>query len=238
VDNATAAPAKKPTLLTRVISSLVLAPLTLFAILKGGYLFIGLVLLAVAISYYEWVRLANVSPQRYRTVFIGAFYLAFCFVAYVFLRFDFRQGGWLASSLVLAIWASDTGAYFTGKTIGGPKLAPTISPNKTWAGFGGAMFFCGLMLAVLTAWGAHLPGPMKLAGLTIDTKRVAILFMTGCILGAVGQAGDLFISWFKRRAHLKDTGALIPGHGGILDRIDALLLACPVFYTIAKVWIG
>jgi phosphatidate cytidylyltransferase len=119
--------------------------------------------------------------------------------------------GWASGALVLWVlivtWATDILAYFAGRTIGGPKLAPRISPNKTWAGLGGgiagAALFGGLTASALAMWPLFLwiGGPMAL----------------------IAQAGDLFESWLKRRAGVKDSGTILPGHGGVLDRLDGLL---------------
>ena len=124
------------------------------------------------------------------------------------------------------IWASDTGAYFTGKTIGGPKLIKEISPNKTWSGFGGALLFPALLGIIwYLVFGFH----MEFDGRSVYTNLV-VLAVLGVVTGAAGQAGDLLVSFVKRQAGVKDTGNLIPGHGGLLDRIDSLLLATPVFF--------
>ena len=127
--------------------------------------------------------------------------------------------------VLLTVWASDTGAYVFGTAYGGPKLAPKISPNKTWAGLGGAMLGAGLATMVLGLFlYAHDLGPFEYSR---D-------FFIGAGLGLIAQIGDLLISIFKRRANVKDTGALIPGHGGILDRIDALMFValCVAAYAI------
>lgn len=225
------------TLYKRILSSLVLGPLAVTLILKGGFYFAGMVAIITIISFCEWLGMAKASPHRYRDLIAGSFYLTFCLVAYVFLRFDAAQGAWLTLGIMLAVWASDTGAYFTGKMIGGPKLAPAISPNKTWAGLGGAMFFCGLMMALLVVLGHSIPPKMLVTDLGLKPGYIPYVFFIGCFLGAVGQAGDLFISWFKRRSGLKDTGHLIPGHGGLLDRIDSLLLVSPIFLAITMLWL-
>lgn len=118
--------------------------------------------------------------------------------------------------VVLAVWATDIGAYAAGRSIGGPKLAPRLSPKKTWAGLIG-----GMAAAALTGVGVALAaeglaeGPILAAGLL------------AALLAVVAQAGDLFESWSKRRAGVKDSGRIIPGHGGLLDRIDGLLAAAP-----------
>jgi phosphatidate cytidylyltransferase len=115
--------------------------------------------------------------------------------------------------ILLAVWSADTGALFGGRFFGGPKLVPTLSPNKTWAGFICGTFAAGLVEALFVG----LLGGSAVAGLSF-----------GVIIALVGHAGDLFESWVKRRFQAKDSGALIPGHGGVLDRIDSLLFVAPV----------
>jgi phosphatidate cytidylyltransferase len=113
------------------------------------------------------------------------------------------------------VWGSDSLAYFAGRLLGGPRLAPVWSPNKTWAGLFGAMVGAGLGGGAV-AYGFGLP-------------FVAGAILLGAGLGVIAQVGDLFESRFKRLAHLKDSGLLIPGHGGALDRLDALMFVTPVF---------
>lgn len=143
----------------------------------------------------------------------GPLYLGVPAMALFALRAGPDHGLWLVLILFLAVWASDTGALVSGKAIGGPKLAPTWSPNKTWAGLIG-----GIILASVTV-GAVV------AILQYSAIRGAAF---GAVVALVGQAGDLFESWVKRRVGRKDSGHLIPGHGGVLDRIDSILFAAPV----------
>ena len=114
----------------------------------------------------------------------------------------------------ICCWATDTGAYFIGKLLKGPKLAPDISPNKTWSG---AIGGCLLALLVSMFMKPYLSVEFDLIGVTGFTIIISIF----------GQFGDLLESWAKRMLAVKDTGNIIPGHGGVLDRIDALLLAAP-----------
>lgn len=143
-------------------------------------------------------------------------YIGIACVSLIWLRFEpGGQGVWLLLFLLLAIWATDIGAYAAGRTIGGPKLAPRISPKKTWAGLVGGMALAavvGYMVAVV-AGAAHPEYAAPIAA----------------VLAVAGQAGDLFESYMKRRSHVKDSGGLIPGHGGLLDRIDGLIVAAPLF---------
>jgi phosphatidate cytidylyltransferase len=127
--------------------------------------------------------------------------------------------------LFAVVWATDILAYFVGKAIGGPKLAPSISPGKTWSGaVGGAVggTFAGLIVAQFVP---------TVAGMTT-------LCVTALALSAVSQAGDLFESSLKRRFSVKDSGRLIPGHGGVMDRVDGLVASAFVFYLVGALVAG
>jgi len=144
---------------------------------------------------------------------LGALYLGGPAAVVLWLRQDPRGGAGCVLWLLAVVAATDTLAYAAGRTIGGPRLAPAISPGKTWAGLAGGLFGATLVGA---AGGALLGWPWAAAG------------GLGALLALVAQGGDLFESWLKRRAGVKDSGALLPGHGGILDRIDGLLPAALV----------
>lgn len=149
--------------------------------------------------------LAMLAPRTAATAW-GVAYVGLGAIALLFLRGQ-PHGFALALWALLVVWATDIGAFFAGRRIGGPKLAPRISPNKTWAGLAG-----GVLAAAVVggAWAAvtHLP---------------AMAFWLAPVLAIVAQAGDLLESGMKRRAGVKDSGALLPGHGGVLDRIDGVL---------------
>jgi phosphatidate cytidylyltransferase len=141
----------------------------------------------------------------------GLPYLTLPCIALLWLRYGVPDGRLAVFWLIAVVWASDIGAYFAGRIIGGPKLAPAISPNKTWAGFfGGA-------IAALLAGLATAP----LTGADADP----LLAATSVLIGGCAQGGDLAESWLKRRFGAKDASALIPGHGGVLDRVDGLMAA-------------
>lgn len=144
----------------------------------------------------------------------GILYVAAGMAGLVWLRDLPDVGLSLFLFVLFAIWATDIGAYAAGRSIGGPKLAPRISPKKTWAGLIG-----GMLSSALFGW---------LVALASDAARPDIAILVGAAVAVVGQAGDLFESAVKRRYNVKDSGQLIPGHGGILDRIDGLLAAAPV----------
>lgn len=143
---------------------------------------------------------------------LGALYLALPAAALVWSR---QIGGAEPIFWLLAVvWATDVGAYAAGRGIGGPKLAPRVSPNKTWAGLLGGM---------LTAAGAGAG-----VALGLGAERWVEAAALGGLLAVLAQGGDLFESFVKRRFGVKDSSALIPGHGGLLDRFDGLLAAAPV----------
>lgn len=184
-------------------------------------------LLALCFPLYAY-NFTHKGPKLRQVVF-GLLYIGFSMNVMVWIRNGSPDGLFHMLTLMFIVWASDTCAYFSGKAIGGPKLAPRISPKKTWAGFLGSSVGAGLVAAglacpwTLATFNVHTIGDMGQAG----------YFVLGFVLAMFGQAGDLFISIFKRFYGVKDTGTLIPGHGGILDRIDALLLVALLFGIVA-----
>ncbi|MGH6854296.1 MAG: phosphatidate cytidylyltransferase [Aestuariivirga sp.] len=155
-------------------------------------------------------------PERQGTMwcYLGVPYVGLPGMALVLLRSD-EAYGFLAILWVLVIvWAADTLAYFAGRIVGGPKLAPVLSPKKTWAGLGGAIAGAALASAIFAA----------AAGL----GAIATLSLLAGFFALAGQAGDLFKSALKRHYGLKDSGRLIPGHGGIIDRIDGLVAVATI----------
>lgn len=206
------------TLQQRILSSVILAPLVIGAIWYGSWPFWIMLLVAFAIGVYEWTTVAQKTTVDLPASLFGILYIAFSIACFAVLR----DGGlWVVILLIGAVWMSDIGGYVAGRTIGGPKMAPSISPNKTWAGLGGAI--AGSILVFLIA---------DLAG--IFQGGIALSVLYGALIALSGQAGDLLVSMLKRRAGVKDMSRLIPGHGGLLDRIDSLLLASPVFFFVLK----
>ncbi len=128
-----------------------------------------------------------------------------------------EQGGALVCLLLFTLWATDIGGYFAGRALGKRKLAPKLSPGKTWAGFWG-----GTLLAVVTGVAGN-----RLLGLPFGPLEILLVSL---LISFSGQTGDLAESMLKRETGVKDSGSLIPGHGGLLDRLDSLLFAIPVFY--------
>ena len=140
----------------------------------------------------------------------GVLYIGLPSLAILLLREIPLRGGWLIGLLFVVVWATDTAAFVIGNLVGGPKLAPVLSPNKTWSGTVGGVAVAAIASAVFIA---------VIGG---DPAQAALF---GAALSVVAHLGDLFESWVKRRFHLKNSGALIPGHGGVLDRIDSTLAA-------------
>jgi phosphatidate cytidylyltransferase len=192
-----------------------MVPLGLGALWYGGLVWVGLLALLCAAASGEWTAMAQrLSGQRWPLplILFGMFYIWPTFAALVWLRGDGQAGRAQVLVLLLVVWASDIGAYLAGRLLGGPRLAPRISPGKTWSGAAG-----GLAAAMLVGFGAAA---------FWDAPPWPDVAIAGA-LGLVSQAGDLFESAAKRHFGVKDSGRLIPGHGGVLDRVDGLLTAAP-----------
>ncbi len=174
----------------------------------AGLAWVGLALLAVATAIV-WLLSGRVA------VALGVPYVGLTCIALVWLRADAGAGFGRVLALLLVVWATDISAYLAGRLIGGKKLAPAISPGKTWSGAAG-----GLVGALAVGWIAA-PGGWGL--------------LAAALLSVVSQAGDLMESWIKRHCGVKDSGRLIPGHGGLLDRLDGVLTAAPVAALLALV---
>ncbi len=248
-------PLRKPAseLATRTLTGLGMIALALVALAFGGFPFWLLAVIAGVFMMAEWSELHAAEPKTKRLgqyvlfvplaimcpiaagpnffalgLLVGAFFfltivtrrpqlglgVLYCGLpvyALLLIRHEpdgIRNALWALS----LVWATDIGAYFAGRSIGGPKLAPTISPNKTWAGLIGGIIVATIVALALQAF-YQLPPRFVIA-----TPLLAIL----------AQAGDLYESWLKRRAGVKDSGSVIPGHGGVLDRLDGLVPVLPV----------
>lgn len=183
-------------------------------------LFIVLIALACVVEFARLVTLATPpGVGRVAALLGGLVYVALAASALVQLPMGVLLG------VLLVVIATDTGAYFSGRTIGGPKIAPRISPSKTWAGLLGGMLAAGLVSAGMFVWNT---GEAELR------PMLFIAFAIGAVLAVLAQAGDFFESWLKRRAGVKDSSNLIPGHGGVFDRVDGLL---PVAIVSLPLWL-
>jgi phosphatidate cytidylyltransferase len=195
-------------LLLRIVSAVILGPLLLAAIWFGFPWIDVLAALAAPIMVAEWARLTRDHPVLRVVTFA---YSIAAVLAFLWLRHQPSFGRETMLWIVACVWATDIGAYFIGSLAGGAKLAPTISPSKTWSGLVGGMCFSAVASAA--------------CGLAFDASDTPTLALTGIAIAGVAQAGDLFESAAKRGAGVKDSGRLIPGHGGLLDRIDGLIAA-------------
>jgi len=192
----------------RLVSAAVLIPPVIAAVYFGTPYFEGFVLICALVLIGE---LYVVAKRQWAWTVAGGAYIAAAAYALIALRNDTALGLETVIWLFVLVWCADTGAYLTGRAIGGPKFAPKLSPKKTWSGFAGAVFFAGLAGGV--------------AGLILEKESVWPIFAISCALGALSQFGDLLESWVKRRFDKKDMSALIPGHGGLFDRADGLVAA-------------
>jgi len=231
----------------RVFSAMIMAPLSLAAIWAGGLIWDAVLTLLATVAVVECVGLAGVAldlatgMDTLPLLAIAAFTIALVRpkpalgfgVVYVGLGYAslliLREGARGFEDVVfvmVVVWASDIGAYITGRVFGGRRLAPRLSPGKTWAGAGGALAFAvAAGLGVATAFGASRSAQYWAEGVA-------------ALLSVAAQGGDLLESALKRHFGKKDSGALIPGHGGLLDRVDGLLTAAPVAVLLREMWHG
>ncbi|MEM8771745.1 MAG: phosphatidate cytidylyltransferase [Pseudomonadota bacterium] len=242
-------------LLLRIVSAALMIPPTLYAVFAGGRIFTALIAFASMLMVFEWTRMVEGRAYTWRfyvlalaaaagLVAAGAghyavglaiaalgglitlaplgkfspwpcvavFYVIAPSIALIWLRFDPVYGRALTVLIFATVWAADTGAFLTGKLVGGPKISHALSPSKTWSGIGGGVAG-GAMIGAAAAY--FIFGP----------SAAAHFLIPGGILGAASVAGDLTESAFKRRFGVKDISGFIPGHGGVLDRLDGMIFA-------------
>ncbi len=200
----------------RTISAIVMVAVAVGAYLADGYpwmLFVGAIGIALLWEYWGLVRLmTDAAIERVVWLFWGLIYFGLALFMAIVLSSPFF-GRTPILVIVGSVIATDVGAYFAGRTFGGPKIAPKISPSKTWSGLAGGMI-CSALVFVGIHYLLNSPG---------FYDQLIILGISGALLAVVAQAGDFFESWMKRRAGVKDSGRLIPGHGGVFDRTDGLI---------------
>jgi len=218
----TPAPRKNADLGTRILSAAVMLAVAVAMFVAGDPWLPIFVVLVAAVAFYEYVGLIlRATPdigKRVAAILGGAIY--FGIAAWLLARLD----SYFLLAAIGAVVFTDTGAYFTGRAIGGAKIAPRISPSKTWAGLFGGMIFAALWLALIAGafhWTSGYDSLGKLMEVARDDMIGAAL--VGSLLAVAAQAGDFFESWLKRKAGVKDSSNLIPGHGGVFDRVDGML---------------
>ena len=200
----------------RILSSLILLPLSFFFIIKGSYLFNFFLFICFCLTIYEW----HMMSKRKIYYFFGIIFLIFSFFLTYSLRNVSNEQSLLFFLFVIIICIStDVGGYIFGNLFKGPKLTK-LSPNKTYSGMIGS-YFLAIISSLLLIKNSNL-----ITGKTYDFTLE--FFVMVILISTTSQIGDLIVSFFKRLSKIKDTGNLIPGHGGLLDRIDGLLFAMPV----------
>ena len=228
----------KAGIIKRFISAIILLPLFLISLYSGGVLYSTVIIIMGMIVAYEFFTIIYKAKteiirnkQKYKWYFFGAFYSLITIVAMLFLRnqneiasvFKYKMMLWIC----LIVWTTDIAAYFIGIAVGGPKILPKVSPNKTWSGLVGA-----LLLSVLI----HEIAVRTIVNDLFNTKiSKSITWSIVILTSLVSQAGDFLESVFKRRFRVKNSGDIIPGHGGMMDRIDGLSIACIIWFVIFSV---
>lgn len=201
-------------LAVRSLSGIAMIVIALMTAVVGGYYFAFLAAAAATVMFYEWMKIVRGWGLHWA---VGGFF--YCLLPAIALLWIRDRSGDEGLSLLLWVfivtWATDIGAYFIGKSFGKRKLAPSISPGKTvegmWGGIAAATLFGG-------AW-------------VLATELSQTLLLLAPLFGAAAQAGDLFESRMKRRAGIKDSGDWLPGHGGVLDRLDGLVPVAVLTFT-------
>ena len=197
-------------LIKRFISSIILLPLAFFFIIQGSFLLIFFTVICFIIAFYEW----HTMSKKKSYYIYGFLFLIFSF--YTFYELSIKLI--VIFYVIIVCSSTDIGGYVFGKIFKGPKLTK-ISPKKTYAGMIGGYILSLVSLSLIISF--------------IDYKATLIqFFLLTILISTVSQLGDIVISYFKRLSKIKNTGKLIPGHGGLLDRIDGMIFAFPIYYLI------
>jgi phosphatidate cytidylyltransferase len=194
----------------RTLWGVALALVAVLLAIRGGVLFSLFWLAAGAVVFWEWFNLVSASDRRKEWLAAGVVYAAAAGLCPIVLRADADYGLVAILFLFAVVWTTDIAAYFAGRLAGGPKLWPAVSPNKTWSGAIG-----GVAGAIVVAF--------VFASFAALSHRAAVVLAV--VLSVASQAGDLFESHLKRRFGVKDASHIIPGHGGVMDRLDGFIFA-------------
>ena len=214
---------KKETI-KRILSSIIIIPIALFFIIKGSVYFVFFLITFFLITSYEWFKM---SKNKTHT-FLGILFLLFtAYSAHLFRGTD-KYDLFVFLFVITICIATDIGGYVFGKLFKGPKLIK-ISPNKTYSGMIGSY-----LLSIIFA-NLYLKESLNLIWISNPfTYNDTLMLMLVLLISSVSQLGDLFISYFKRLSKIKNTGKILPGHGGLLDRVDGLIFAVPFAYLLFK----
>ena len=205
----------------RIYSSLILIPIVLYVIIKGSILFNFFISICFIITAYEWLQM---SKQNIQKIF-GLSFIIISFYTIFLIRNDFDKDYFHILLIAIICISTDTGGYIFGKLLKGPRLTK-LSPNKTYSGVIGS-FLLATIITILF---------FELTLMIFNFRFELETFIFVLAVSLVSQIGDIIISYFKRISKIKDTGNIIPGHGGILDRIDGMIFAYPFSYLIFLNW--
>ena len=214
-------------LITRILSTLILIPIALFFIIKGSFFFNFFIIVMLLITFYEW-HFLSLKKNYYLPGFI---FIVFSFYTFYFIGNQGDTGSLFHRIyfflILLTCVATDIGGYVFGKIFKGPKITK-ISPNKTYAGMIG-----GFVLSIISA--SLYFNNLSILSLSQSKGEMgAQIFFIVLSISFISQVGDLVISFFKRKSKIKNTGNIIPGHGGLLDRIDGMIFAFPYSFLLMK----
>lgn len=213
---------------TRAISGIILGAAVLFITWWHPTSFMVMCAMGGYILAREWWRLTRGRSRWF--ILLGLVYIGLPLAALIVLR---QMDAILIFQLFALVWSCDIGGYFVGKKLGQHKIAPSISPGKSWEGLAGSITACSITAYLVLKTPYLLAnGELPFPGYPVFALVVGVLF------AIVGLAGDLFESSLKRRAGVKDSGTLIPGHGGLFDRVDALLPCTLVMYVLQMIFIA
>ena len=219
----------KQEFIKRVVSSIILIPIALFFVIKGSFFFNFFILICFAITSYEWHMMSKKKPYT----LLGFIFIIFSFYTVYYLRNEF-YGDYIYFLMILFICIfTDIGGYIFGKIFKGPKLTK-ISPNKTYSGMFGGYF---LSIIFMFLFFTNLELLFDHANIEVTGNDITLNnFIFIIAISTASQLGDIFVSYFKRLSKIKNTGKIIPGHGGLLDRIDGMIFAFPTSYLIFKIF--
>lgn len=204
----------------RSVSAVVMLAVTGVAIWLGGWVWAALVLVIALGVLWEWTMLARGFAGNGAVlglwVLAGIVYVGLAGLMLALLGSSYYDNRAALLLPLVAVIATDIGAYAVGRLVGGAKIAPSISPSKTWSGLFGGMAAAGLSTLLFFPWVGDMDALMT-------WRSPLYCFLIGAAIAVIAQMGDFFESWMKRRAGVKDSGHLIPGHGGLFDRVDGLM---------------